>query len=104
MRPGDIIPALHALSKDLRQLLHLFEGYKTIIYRISRPRTVTQQLDAPSEPLRLSGQVKISQSARNRFERLGDRLQLLMLNTIREYLDEQSALSTTVCCRHISQP
>ncbi|KAH0424791.1 ADP-ribosylation factor [Colletotrichum camelliae] len=44
---------------------------------------------------RLSDEVKISSSARGRFERLEDRLQLLMLNTMHEYLDELDALSNT---------
>ncbi|KAK2045862.1 ADP-ribosylation factor [Colletotrichum somersetense] len=44
---------------------------------------------------RLQGEVNISLSARSRFERLGDRLQLLMLNTIQGCLEEQKALSDT---------
>ncbi|KAK2026993.1 ADP-ribosylation factor [Colletotrichum zoysiae] len=43
----------------------------------------------------LQGEVNISLSARSRFERLGDRLQLLMLNTIQGCLEEQKALSDT---------
>ncbi|KAK1688153.1 hypothetical protein BDP55DRAFT_547985 [Colletotrichum godetiae] len=46
-------------------------------------------------PSSIFDEVNISLSARSRFERLGDRLQLLMLNTIQEYLDEQNALSNT---------
>lgn len=38
----------------------------------------------------------LSELARNRFERLDDRLQMLMLNTINEGLQEQKALSQTV--------
>ena len=40
--------------------------------------------------------IKLEQQAYDRFRRLGDRLQLLMLNTIQECLDEGKELSTTV--------
>lgn len=40
--------------------------------------------------------VFLTNSALSRFERLGDRLQYLMLNTIEGYLEEIAALSTTV--------
>lgn len=40
--------------------------------------------------------VFLTNSALSRFDRLGDRLQYLMLNTIEGYLEEIGALSTTV--------
>ncbi|KAL2873292.1 hypothetical protein SGCOL_011551 [Colletotrichum sp. CLE4] len=99
VKTGEIIESLHKLRKELSQLQHLFEGYKSLIKRICRPRS----LDAYHEgqyghlelPSSIFDEVNISLSARSRFERLGDRLQLLMLNTIQEYLDEQNALSNT---------
>lgn len=39
--------------------------------------------------------VKLSQKAYDRFARLKDRLKLLMLDTIDEYLEEKSSLSST---------
>ncbi len=84
------------LRSQLRQLQNLFESYKKIIHRIARPRHITNNNESHSGPLRLSGEVKISQLARSRFERLEDRLQMLMLNAISECLEEQSALSQTV--------
>lgn len=39
--------------------------------------------------------VKLSQKAYDRFARLNDRLKLLMLDTIEEYLEEKSSLSNT---------
>lgn len=39
--------------------------------------------------------VKLSQKAYDRFARLNDRLKLLMLDTIDEYLEEKSSLSNT---------
>lgn len=67
-----------------------------MIRRISHPRHATTYGEVPSGPIHLSGDVKISQSARSRFDRLEDRLQMLMLNTIQECLEEQNALSDTV--------
>ncbi|EFQ28700.1 ADP-ribosylation factor [Colletotrichum graminicola M1.001] len=54
-------------------------------------RTISSSLCTKS----LHGEVNIPLSARSRFERLGDRLQLLMLNTIQGCLEEQKALSDT---------
>ena len=93
---ADIIPRLHNLSRELRQLQHLFEGYKSLIQRIV-PRIAEPYQSGSSNAIhQLSAGVKLSASARHRFERLGDRLQLLMLNTIRGYLEEKTALSDTV--------
>lgn len=82
---SDIIPELHKLGKDLRLLQHLFKSYKTLIQTILTPPDTD-----------VSERIKLDQQARDRFRRLGDRLQLLMLNTIKEYLNEKSELSSTV--------
>ncbi|KAF0318758.1 ADP-ribosylation factor [Colletotrichum asianum] len=99
LKSGDVIRPLHTLRRELRQLHHLFESYKSLIRRICRPRCGDGHKQCPcaaSESLGgLSDEVKISSSARGRFERLEDRLQLLMLNTMHEYLDELDALSNT---------
>ncbi|OHE91758.1 ADP-ribosylation factor [Colletotrichum orchidophilum] len=99
VKTGEIIRSLHTLRKELSQLQHLFEGYKSLIKRICWPRSLDAyregQCGHPVLSSSISSEVNISSSARSRFERLGDRLQLLMLNTIQEYLDEQSALSGT---------
>ncbi|GKT39947.1 uncharacterized protein ColSpa_00128 [Colletotrichum spaethianum] len=99
VKTDDVIKSLHTLRKELRQLHHLFESYKTLIRRICWPRSVDAYQEGKCGHFELSesmpGEVSISSSARSRFERLGDRLQLLMLNTIQECLDEQKALSDT---------
>ncbi|KAF4777679.1 putative MutS domain V [Colletotrichum scovillei] len=100
IKTGEIIESLHTLRKELSQLQHLFEGYKSLIKRICwSPRSLDACHEGQCGRIELSrsmfGEVNISSSARSRFERLGDRLQLLMLNTIQEYLDEQNALSNT---------
>lgn len=82
---SNLIPKLHKLGKDLRLLQHLFRSYKTLIERILAPPD-TDNLE----------RIKLDQQARDRFRRLKDRLQLLMLNTIEEYLKEKTELSNTV--------
>ncbi|KAH8905140.1 hypothetical protein BR93DRAFT_960246 [Coniochaeta sp. PMI_546] len=81
---ADVIPKLHKLGRDLRQLQHLFESYKNLFESILKPPEL--------EDARI---VKLEGQARDRFNRLKDRLQLLMLNTIGEYIDEKKELSTT---------
>ncbi|KAK3941849.1 hypothetical protein QBC46DRAFT_381604 [Diplogelasinospora grovesii] len=84
----NIIPSLYRISKDLRQLQHLFSSYKVLIQRVLD----FSAMPTEHPPLKTA---KLAPSARDRFERLSDRLQLLMLNTIQEYLDENSSLLTT---------
>ncbi|RYC63947.1 hypothetical protein CHU98_g2270 [Xylaria longipes] len=89
----DIIPTLHYLSKDLRELKHLFENYKNLISKITtlgRPDAQAQGGHV-EDPRR----VMLTDTALSRFDRLGDRLQYLMLNAIEGYLGEISAVSST---------
>ncbi|KAI1180493.1 hypothetical protein F4777DRAFT_249811 [Nemania sp. FL0916] len=93
-RSGDIIPTLHYLSKDLRELKHLFENYMNLISKITaigRPDAALLK-DQDEEPRK----VKLTHTALSRFDRLGDRLQYLMVNSIEGYLGEISAVSSTV--------
>lgn len=112
----DIIPVLHYLTKDLRELKHLFEGYRYLIGKIMRTsdknsesvtanprlsRMNTTNFDAdeteyPRVMYAKNRKVFLSESALNRFDRLADRLRWLMLNTIEGYLEEINALSNTV--------
>ncbi|KAI0197761.1 hypothetical protein F4808DRAFT_438058 [Astrocystis sublimbata] len=89
----DIIPTLHYLSKDLRELKHLFENYKNLINKITTVAKSGAQAPGiyPEDPRR----VILTETALSRFDRLGDRLQFLMLNSIEGYLREISAVSTT---------
>ncbi|KAI0409072.1 hypothetical protein F4802DRAFT_311446 [Xylaria palmicola] len=93
----DIIPTLHYLSKDLRELKHLFENYKNLIHKITMLSRVDAQApnghghDHGENPRR----VRLTDTALSRFDRLGDRLQYLMLNSIEGYLGEIGAVSST---------
>ncbi|KAI1754988.1 hypothetical protein F4782DRAFT_527718 [Xylaria castorea] len=89
----DIIPTLHYLSKDLRELKHLFENYKNLINKI----TTLGRSDAlaPGGHVEDVRRVMLTDTALSRFDRLGDRLQYLMLNSIEGYLGEISAVSST---------
>ncbi|KAK2001744.1 ADP-ribosylation factor [Colletotrichum falcatum] len=99
VKTDDVVKSLHQLSKELRQLSHLFESYKYLIRRICWPQSLDSFQEGHYDHFEalesLPGEVNISPSARIRFERLGDRLQLLMLNTIQACLEEQKALSYT---------
>ncbi|KAI0489518.1 hypothetical protein F4859DRAFT_154353 [Xylaria cf. heliscus] len=89
----DIIPTLHYLSKDLRELKHLFENYKNLISKITiLGRPDAQAPNGHTDDVR---RVMLTDTALSRFERLGDRLQYLMLNSIEGYLGEISAVSST---------
>ncbi|TRX98131.1 hypothetical protein FHL15_000776 [Xylaria flabelliformis] len=89
----DIIPTLHYLSKDLRELKHLFENYKNLIHKITTLSRSDAQ--APNGPVEDARRVMLTDTALSRFDRLGDRLQYLMLNAIEGYLGEISAVSST---------
>ncbi|KAJ0121764.1 hypothetical protein J7T55_008931 [Diaporthe amygdali] len=97
-----IIKTLYARSKDLRQLKHLFESYGKLIMGVMDLGTETGSDDKEAmtaSTANLNGTpargVKLSQKAYDRFARLNDRLKLLMLDTIDEYLEEKSSLSST---------
>ncbi|KAI0838975.1 hypothetical protein F5Y06DRAFT_36588 [Hypoxylon sp. FL0890] len=91
-KSSEIIPTLHYLSKDLREFKHLFENYKNLISKIMTVGRPDSQLNSQFDKDR---RVFLTNSALSRFDRLGDRLQYLMLNTIEGYLEEIAALSTT---------
>ncbi|KAI1322002.1 hypothetical protein F5Y16DRAFT_416459 [Xylariaceae sp. FL0255] len=90
-KSGDIIPTLHYLSKDLREMKHLFENYKNLISKLTAPGIAEGSNGSENN----NRKVLLTGSALSRFERLGDRLQFLMLNSIEGYLEEISALSST---------
>ncbi|KAI0872336.1 hypothetical protein GGS24DRAFT_491560 [Hypoxylon argillaceum] len=89
----DIIPTLHYLSRDLRELKHLFENYKNLISKITALGKADAQ--APNGHVEDVRRVMLTDTALSRFDRLGDRLQYLMLNSIEGYLGEISAVSST---------
>ncbi|KAK6592992.1 ADP-ribosylation factor 1 [Botrytis cinerea] len=86
-------------NKRIRRMQHLYNGYHNLITRILEPKnSSTWEADTPDGSfMTQSGRngVKLAASARQRFERLGDRLKLLILNETGEFLAEKDALSTT---------
>lgn len=84
---SNVVRELHKLGKDLRQLHHLFASYKNLFAAI----IAQPGIDAAETRV-----VKLEWQALDRFKRLIDRLQLLMLDTIQEYIDEKKELSDTV--------
>lgn len=107
-----IIPRLHILGQEIRTMHHVYEGYKNLISRIleppksailedltpSRSRSFSM-MSAPAclSPLPPENNTRnlVSRSAAARFERLGDRLQLLILSQTNEFLVEKEALMNT---------
>ncbi|ROW18067.1 hypothetical protein VPNG_00310 [Cytospora leucostoma] len=98
---SSIIKTLYARSRDLRQLKHLFQSYEKLIKDIIElpvDRNDREENMAGSNPNLLMNAfrgVRLSRKANDRFCRLNDRLRLLMLDTIDEYLVEKSSLSDT---------
>jgi hypothetical protein len=78
----------------------LYEGYKNLIQRIMEPKSTT--IHGLTTPRSMSGLgagvrgVVLAQSACQRFERLGDRIQLLILSGMQEFLAEKDALISMV--------
>ncbi|KAM3071193.1 hypothetical protein ACMFMF_007668 [Clarireedia jacksonii] len=94
-----IIPRLHFLSKSIRQMHHLYRGYHSIITRLLEPPKRNIMSDAPANGSLMSqthrSGVTLTASASQRFERLGDRLQLMILSQTEELLAEKDGLSST---------
>jgi hypothetical protein len=82
---------------------HLYKGYENLTQRILEPKATALHNGAatPRSLTGLTGQassrgVVLAQSASTRFERLGDRLNLMMLSQTEEFLAEKEALISTV--------
>ena len=96
-----MIPRLHTLGRQFKQMQHLYQGYKNLISRILAQNS-GMDLDKPKphsseDPHPHHGGVKLAPSAAMRFERMGDRLDLLILPELsQEFLDEKDALISTV--------
>jgi hypothetical protein len=97
----EIIPRLHKLGRQGRQLSHLYSGYKNLVSRILDSKAIT--IFAPhsasqSDLSSMNGHkgVLLAQSASQRFERLKDRLELLIIEQMKESLAERDALVSTV--------
>jgi len=64
---------------------HVYKGYKNLSQRIIDPKYTTVQGSLNS----LDNRVVIAQSASQRFERLGDRIDVLILSEMEEFLAEK---------------
>jgi hypothetical protein len=87
-----IIPKLHVLGRQVRQMQHVYKGYKNLCNQVINPKTTTTQ-----GSLNTNGSlVVISQSASQRFERLSDRIEILILSEMEEFTAEKESLISTV--------
>ncbi|KAF8867211.1 hypothetical protein BDZ45DRAFT_710207 [Acephala macrosclerotiorum] len=95
IQDNEIIPRLHVLGRKGRQLQHLYTGYKNLVQRIlDSPSAITSSLGDLASVNVHTG-VVLAQSARQRFGRLKDRLDLLIIAQMTESLAEKDALSAT---------
>ncbi|KAH8663112.1 hypothetical protein BGZ60DRAFT_412784 [Tricladium varicosporioides] len=96
---NEIIPSLHVLGANIRQMHHVYEGYKNLIQRILEPQKhlhATALLgESPKSTASAAQSPPLALSAVSRFQRLGDRLQLLILNETKEFVVEKDALINT---------
>jgi len=90
-----IIPSLHVLGQQIRQKKHLYEGYKNLIQRILEPKATSVAGTTTPGGFNQLRNVTLAASASQRFERLGDRIQLLILSETSEFLAEKDALIGT---------
>ncbi|CAG8960332.1 hypothetical protein HYFRA_00012406 [Hymenoscyphus fraxineus] len=102
----EIVPQLHKIGYKIRQMQHVYEGYKNLIQRVLQPakqpgsngtRTPSSPTSETMQFAPLNGRQgpPLTPSAISRFERLGDRLQLLILSETKELLLEKDALANT---------
>lgn len=83
-----LIPKLHNLGRKIRQMEHLYEGYRNLILRLLESRASDRSPNAANPGIG----VILAPSAYQRFERLGDRIKLLILSELQEFLSEKDAL------------
>jgi hypothetical protein len=70
----------------------VYKGYRSLSLQVVNPKyTKTKGSQNAS-----SSHVTISQSATQRFERLGDRIEVLILSEMEEFLAEKESLISTV--------
>lgn len=103
----EIIPRLHRLGRHGRQLSHLYSGYKSLIQGILDPKVIsiyTPNTRSSTDLSSMNGHsmsghhtgVMLAKSASQRFERLSGRLELLIIEQMKESLAERDALVQTV--------
>jgi hypothetical protein len=71
---------------------HVYKGYKNLSQRIIDPKYAAIQGIQNAH----ADRVIISQSATQRFERLGDRIDVLIISEMEEFLAEKDSLISTV--------
>ncbi|KAN0117443.1 hypothetical protein V8E51_003420 [Hyaloscypha variabilis] len=86
-----IIPQLHVLGRQVRQMQHVYKGYKNLCNRVIDPKATTIQ----GSVVKNASHVLISQSASQRFERLSDRIEILILSEMEEFTAEKESLIST---------
>jgi hypothetical protein len=86
---------LYQIGKQLRTNQRLYEGYKNLIDRVLEFKATSTTAFSPGP--HNTKRVVIALTASERFERLGDRIKLLVLSSMAEAVSEKDALLSTVC-------
>lgn len=92
MPAHEILPGLSIIEKHLRSNQHLYKGYENLVTRILKYDEKSNDTGAPNHTHDL---IRVSHSACNRFERLQDHINYLVLNYLDEAIGESESLSTT---------
>ncbi|KAL1903438.1 hypothetical protein Sste5346_000064 [Sporothrix stenoceras] len=102
---SNVVPRLYKLNKEMRQLQHLFSNYKTLIDRLLSSNANGFDVTGSSfyfnderdiNSLNANSDSRLlSTKAVNRFKRLQIQLQSLMLDAIKDCLDEKESLQST---------
>jgi hypothetical protein len=71
---------------------HVYKGYRNLCMRVVDPKATTIE----GSPNTNGNLVYISQSASLRFERLSDRIEILILSEMEEFTAEKDSLISTV--------
>jgi hypothetical protein len=71
---------------------HVYKGYKNLCNRVVDPKATAIQGSQNTN----GNLVVISQSASQRFERLSDRIEILILSEMEEFTAEKESLISTV--------
>lgn len=102
VQPKEIIQGLYTVGKELRVNKQLYDSYENIITRILRYRadanspSSSEGSSSPSSARAKNRErILVHRTASERFERLGDRIKLIVLSLLNGSIAEKDALVST---------
>ena len=91
---------MYKTGKELRTNQHLYESYENVIKRILQYRADLPSGSSMNRAPSREERIILHRTASERFERLGDRIKLIVLSSINEAIAEKDALVSTVSNIH----